>query len=364
MKREHIILSLFFLISAIVLYLFYRIIIPFLAPIAWAGVFAIIFFPVYEKILGKIKSKGLSSLIVCLLIITLILGPITYLFVALVGEATGAVTRINELIASGDMKKLMSFDLPWMKDLTEKISVYYDLSKINLDQIVKQAIESISGVILNQTSWLITNITRLVFSFVLMIFTLYYFFKDGDYVVQKAKRLMPLSRTQIDVSFRQFQDVVLAAMYGGVAVALIQGVAGGILFAAVGISSAVFWGAVMAFLSIIPILGAFLVYIPAGLILIISGAYVKGIVVIAVGTLVISQLDNLLRPYLISGRTSMHPLMLFFTILGGVYLLGLLGVVVGPLIGAVFVTLLDIFETRLHAKSDSVSDSAPGIGSE
>ncbi|HKK20690.1 MAG TPA: AI-2E family transporter, partial [candidate division Zixibacteria bacterium] len=148
-------------------------------------------------------------------------------------------------------------------------------------------------------------------------------------------------------------------MYGGVIVALIQGLVGGILFALVGIPSAVFWGAIMAFLSIIPILGAFLIYIPAGIILLIGGSYVKGIIVLAVGTLIISQLDNLIRPYLISGRTSMHPLMLFFTILGGVYLLGLLGVVVGPLIAAVFITLIKIFELKLHPETepDFVADA-------
>ncbi len=359
MKREYILVSLFFLITAIVFYLFYRLIIPFVAPIAWAAVFAILFFPLYEKILTKVKSKGVSSLIVCLIIIIIIIGPISYLFVALVGEAAGAVTKVNEMIKSGEIEKVLSFNLPWMQTLTHKLSAYYDISKINIDQMVKQAVEGISGVILNQTSWLITNITRLIFSFVLMIFTLYYFFKEGHYVIEKAKRLMPLTPAQVDTTFKHLHDVIQATMYGGVIVALIQGLVGGILFALVGIPSAVFWGAIMAFLSIIPILGAFLVYIPAGIILLIGGSYVKGLIVLAVGTLIISQLDNLIRPYLISGRTSMHPLMLFFTILGGVYLLGLLGVVVGPLIAAVFITLIKIFELKLHPETepDFVADA-------
>jgi len=353
MKSEYILVSLFFLITAIVFYLFYQIIIPFFAPLAWAAVFAILFFPLYEKVLQLTKSRGLSSLLVCIVIIILIIGPVTYLFVALVSEAANAVAKVDAMIKSGELEQMLAIDLPWLDAAKEKLSKYYDLSKINLDQIIKQSMESVSGVILNQTSWLITNITRLVFYFLLMIFALYYFFKDGEVLVQKTKRLMPLTANQINLTFRQLHDVIQATMYGGVVVALIQGLIGGILFAIVGIPSPIFWGAIMAFLSIIPFVGAFIVYVPAGLILIIGGSYIKGIIVIAIGSVVISQIDNVLRPFLISGRTSMHPLLLFFTILGGIYLFGLLGVVLGPIIAAIFVTLLKIFEFKLHPETEA-----------
>jgi predicted PurR-regulated permease PerM len=108
----------------------------------------------------------------------------------------------------------------------------------------------------------------------------------------------------------------------------------------------------MAFLSIIPFLGAFVVYVPAGIILVIGGSYIKGIIVIAIGIILISQIDNVLRPLLISGRAAMHPLLLFFAIMGGIALLGMLGIVVGPLIAAVFVTLLKILEIKLHPQAE------------
>lgn len=353
MKREYILVSLFFLIAAVIFYLFYQLIVPFFAPMAWAAVFAILFFPLYERVLTLVKSKGLASFLVCLLIIILIIGPITYLFVALVSEAANAVTKVNAMIKSGELEQLLAFDFPWFESVKEKLSQYYDLSKINLDEIIKQSIEGVSGVILNQTSWLVTNATRLVFYFVLMIFTMYYFFKDGELIVHKTKRLMPLTANQINVTFRQLHDVIQATMYGGVVVALIQGLIGGILFAIMGIPSPIFWGAIMGFLSIIPFVGAFIIYIPAGLILIIGGSYIKGIIMIVIGSVVISQIDNILRPFLISGRTSIHPLLLFFTILGGIYLFGLLGIVLGPLIAAVFVTLLKIFEFKLHPETEA-----------
>ncbi|MCH9024635.1 MAG: AI-2E family transporter [candidate division Zixibacteria bacterium] len=122
------------------------------------------------------------------------------------------------------------------------------------------------------------------------------------------------------------------------------------------ITSTVFWGAVMALLSIIPIVGAFVVYIPAGIVLMIGGSFVKGFLIIGIGIIIISQVDNVIRPLLISGRTSIHPLLLFFSILGGISLFGLLGLILGPLIAAVFITLLQILEYKLHPLKVADSD--------
>jgi len=348
MKREHILISLFFLITAIFFYLFYEIVVPFFAPIAWAAVFVIIFNPLYERLQRRVKSRVLSSLIMCTLIVVLIIGPLIYLFAALVREAADAVSAVNTMYQTGALDKYMTFNLPWFESIKHSLAPYYDLSQIDLDQLIKDSITKVSNVIFSQTSWIITNGTKAVFYFFLMIFTMYYFFQDGETLVHKLKRLTPLPSDQVRTAFSQLRDVIQATMYGGLVVALLQGILGGVMFAVLGIPSAVFWGAMMAFLAFIPLVGAFIVYVPAGIILILSGAYVKGIIVIAIGTLVISQTDNLVRPYLIAGKAQMHPLMLFFTIMGGIYLFGLLGIVVGPLIAAVFVTLLKTFETKLH----------------
>jgi len=357
MKREYILISLFFLIAAIFFYLFYRLIIPFFAPIVWAAVFAIIFFPLYERVRAKTKSSGLASILMCAFIVILIIGPMTYLLASLIKEAAEAVAKINKMYQSGELDKLLSFNLPWLEAIKGKLSEYLNSSDLNLQTIIKESSDKVSAVIFNQTSWIIANGSRMVFYFGLMVFTMYYFFKDGEQLVARLKRLMPLAESQVEVTFRQLRDVINATMYGGVVIALVQGLLGGILFAAVGIPSAVFWGAIMAFMSIIPLVGAFIVYVPASVILVIGGSYIKAIIVIAIGTLVISQVDNVLRPYMISGRTSMHPLLLFFTIMGGIALFGLLGIVVGPLIAAVFITLLQIFEFKLHPEDEAAPPS-------
>jgi predicted PurR-regulated permease PerM len=351
MKREYVLITLFLFISAVLFYLFFELIIPFFAPIIWAAVFAVLFYPLYERLQKRIKRKGLCALIMCMLVLVLIIGPLGYLTVALIGEATNAIEYVNALYRSGELNEILTFDLPWVEVLKERLSQYYDLSKIDLDVVAKDAANELSKIVVTQTSTLLKNGVKLGFYFVLMFFTLYYFFKDGTEVVKKIRRLLPLTPTQVNATFDLLHDVIQATMYGGVTVALIQGLLGGLLFWAVGIPSAVFWGSMMAFLSVVPVLGAFLVYIPAGLILIVGGSWIKGLIVIVVGTVVISQIDNVLRPYLIAGKTSIHPLLLFFSIIGGIAAFGLLGIVIGPLIAAGFLTLLKIFEFKLHPEA-------------
>lgn len=357
MKREYVLISLFFLVSAIFFYLFYRIIVPFFVPIAWAAVFAILFHPFYRRLVPRVRREGLASVLMCLLIFLLIIGPVGYLMVQLVNEAAQAVSYVNNMYKTGELKEMLSLDVPWVQSLKESLSQYYDLSRIDLDEIIKDAANAISQIVVQQTSAIIANGAQIVFYFVLMFFTMYYFFIDGGRLVNRLRRLMPLTEEQVNLTFKQLYDIIQATMYGGLVVAVVQGLIGGIIFWAVGIPSAVFWGGIMAFLSIIPIVGAFIVYIPAGIILIIAGSWVKGIVVILIGTLVISQIDNVLRPYLISGKAAMHPLLLFFSIMGGISLFGLLGIIVGPMVAAVFVTLLRIFETRLHSEEIKASDA-------
>ncbi len=355
MKRDQILIVLFLLFTALFFYLFYQMVIGFFIPICWAAVFAISFSPLYQKLLKKLKYRGLTSALMCFFIIVLIIGPFAYLFAVLVNEAALAVAKVNAMYQSGQLDAFLSFEIPWIKAITEKLSQYFDLSQFNLNNLVKQVADNVGQFLFSQTGWLISNGTRFIFYFGLMVFTMYYFFKDGEAVVKQVKTLVPLSKEQVNRIFKQLREVIYATMYGGVVVALLQGLLGGILFAIFGISSPVFWGAVMALLSIIPFVGAFVIYIPAGMVLIFSGAYVKGILLMGLGIGIVSQVDNIVRPFLISGKTSMHPLLLFFSMLGGIALFGLLGVVLGPLIAAVFVTLLKILELKLH---DETIDAA------
>jgi predicted PurR-regulated permease PerM len=354
MKREYFFITLFLTIVAIFFYLFYRLMVPFFTPIAWAGILVIVFYPLYKWLYSKLRLKWLASLLACILISLIIIGPAIYLLASLVGEAADLVQYLNEEYQSGRLNKYLSLNIPFINAIKDKLSDYPQLANLDIQSIIKDTVSTITKAMGSQTTKVIANISKTFFYFVLMLFSMFFFFRDGDRIVAFLKRITPLKDEQINVMYDHLLQVIEGIMYGGVIIAFIQGALCGITFAAVGIPSPVFWGAVMTFLAFLPVVGPFLVYIPAAIILLLGGSIVEGVVVIIAGT-AISQIDNFLRPQLFSGKTSMHTLLLFFSIMGGVAMFGLLGIVLGPLITAVFLSLLKVYEVSLgQEKSEPV----------
>jgi len=354
MRKDYTATILFFLLVAIFFYLFYRLMVPFFAPIVWAGILVIVCYPLYNIILKKVRSTTLASLISCFLILIIILVPSIYLLASLVNEAADAVQKINEAYQKGNLDGLFAPMTPLLNLIKNKLNSYPQLANVDFVSIVKDAMSSVTKAIGSQATTVIANISKTIFYFLLMLFTMFFFFRDGERIIAFLKRITPIEKEQVAYLYSHFRKVIEGMMYGGMVMALIQGLLGGILFAIMGISSAVLWGAVMAFLAFIPIVGPFLVYIPAGIILILGGSYVKGILIIAIGSLVISQIDNFIRPLLFAGKTQTHTLMLFFSIMGGIYMFGLLGIVLGPFIAAVFISILKMFELQLHPPPEIV----------
>ncbi|MDZ4724093.1 MAG: AI-2E family transporter [candidate division Zixibacteria bacterium] len=356
MKRRDFFAGLFILLCIVCFYLFYKLIVPFFVPIAWAIILAITFHPLFRWFSARMKSPDLAATAVCVVVLLLILGPVSYLFIALVNEAYGIVRHVDNAYKSGELQRYFTYDPPWFSSIKIKLSPYMDVSNINLAGLVRDAIEKVTGLVVGKSTWIATNVTKSLLYFFIIMFSLFYFLRDGNRWVDKLKRITPLTNSQIDATYTQLREIIEATMYSGVAIALLQGLLGGIIFWIFGLQSPIFWGAVMAFLSLIPFIGGFLVYIPGGLILIFDGSPGKGILVIALGIILVSQADNFLRPYLLAGRTALHPLLLFFTLMGGVLMFGLLGVVIGPVIAAVFFTLVRIIELKLTWRETKVDE--------
>ncbi len=349
MKKEYFLIALFFLVTGIFFFLFYKLMAPFFTPVVWGGVLVIVFFPLYRWVGKKFKSPNISSFVTCVIIFFVIIGPAVYLLASLVGETSDAFTRVNSAYQSGELKTYFSKYLPFVEGIKNRLlSVYPDLANIDFDSVIKDAVATVSKIIGAKATSVLADITKTLFQFILTLFAMFFFFRDGDKIVAYLKRLTPLEPDNINITYSYLKEVIEGTMYGGVAMAIIQGALGGILFAIMGIDSAVFWGAIMAFLAFLPLIGPFLIYIPAGLYLILSGSIIKGIIIIAIGTIVISQIDNFVRPMLFRGKTKMHTLLLFFSIMGGIVAFGLVGVVLGPLVTAIFLTLLKIFELKIR----------------
>jgi len=190
---------------------------------------------------------------------------------------------------------------------------------------------------------IIKGLSTFVIGFFFTLLSLYYLFKDGGRLFEKMKQVIPLPSKERDLLIRRFEEMVYATIYGGILIAVVQGLLGGLSFWILGLSSPVFWGTAMAFLSFIPVGGTALVWAPASVLLFIQEAYLKGIILLVIGIFGISMVDNLLRPLLISTRTKIHPLLLFFAVLGGIQVFGLIGLVAGPLIVTLFLSLIEIY---------------------
>ena len=377
MKKEYFFITIFFSLLVLSFYLFYALMAPFLKSMCWAAIFAIIFHPLYAKLKSRVHSDNLRALILTSLIVVLIIGPFTMLGVALVQEAIGMFDHFSTFVESGKLDSLLDFkNSPLYLYIQDKLAGYVDLSQLDLRVIIENSLKSVSKIALSQVTNILANTGRVMFQFGMMVFFMFFLFRDGAELFDRIKSIIPMSVERADITVNHLKKVIEGTMYGGLVVSLIQGVLGGVLFVIMGLPSPVFWGAFMAFLAFIPIVGPFLIYVPAGLILILTGSTVKGVLLIAIGTIAVSQIDNILRPLLVSGKTGMHTMLLFVSIMGGVNLFGLLGIVMGPFIAAVFVSMFDIFRLKLaedrepslatepaiEVIEDTVEDNAPSDG--
>lgn len=349
-KREHVFLAALLAFIVGVFVLFYKLIVPFFAPIAWAVVFVVTCSPAHRWLAARVRPRGLAALISTTAVAVLILGPSIWLVVTLVGEAR----NLYEWIQSGDWTSEAIAELahridPVIQTLGEKLGGFVDLSKWDFQSVALNFIGKLSKWIVDNTTATLANVGKVALQFLMMLLTMYYLFKDGAPLFENVRASIPLPRERAGQMLSHVTDVVRATIYGGLVVAAIQGTLGGLLFLVLGLPSPVLWGAVMAFFALIPLLGAFVVYVPAAIILFAGGSYVKAVVLLAVGAAVVSQIDNFLRPMLISGRTQMHPLLLFFSIAGGVSVFGLLGLVLGPVVAALFVGLFEVYRMTIHA---------------
>jgi predicted PurR-regulated permease PerM len=348
MKKEYFRLFIFAGLTILAGYLFYRMLQPFLTPLCWGAIFAIVFYPIYEKLRRWIKSDTLRAIVVTLLVLIVIIGPVAYLGVALVQEAITMFDHFSGWVDSGKLTALNDLkNTPIYQMLQTRLAPYVDLSHLDLQVILENSMKTISTFALNQATGILTNTGKMLFQFILMIFFLFFFIRDGKALLDQIKAVIPLSPDKAAATVADLKKIVQSNMYGGLVVALIQGFLGGTLFLIMGLRSPVFWGAFMAFLALLPLIGPFLIYIPAGIILVLTGSPIKGILLIAIGSVVVSQVDNFLRPILASRDTGMHTMLLFISIMGGAAVFGLIGIVLGPVIAAVFVTVFDIFRLKL-----------------
>ena len=337
-------------VTAICLYLCWRMVQPFLGVIAWATVLVIVFYPVHKRLAQRIGHPSLSALVSCALVILIILVPIALITLAVFNELANAAQS---------MQSALNYILDPNSRITGPIlnflSRFIDVSQLYSEEFLTERLKGVSGQLAGRTLGFLGGLAGVIVQVFFVIFTMYYFFKDGENIFRTVRDSLPLEREQAESIMSRTREVIDASVYGVLTIAIIQGTLGGFAFWLLGLPSALIWGVAMTFLSMVPMLGAFLVWVPAAIYLALSGHYVKAVLLALWGTLVIGMIDNFLRPTLVGSRTRLHELLIFFSVLGGLHVFGVLGVVLGPVVLAITLALIDVY--RAAGKASTANSS-------
>jgi predicted PurR-regulated permease PerM len=331
----------------VALYLCWAMLQPFIEVLLWAVVLVIVFMPVHRRVRARVGSPGWSAMLSCLLVVVVILVPLTLVTLAIVREMTHIAQSLQpkpgeEGAAQAGMAGLLDPNSPYVGKVLGWVGQYVDLEQFNSQQFIAERLKSLGGALAGRTLGFVGGAVGFVVEIFFVIFTMYYFFRDGERLREAVYNILPLDDRRAHEIIDRTQEVISASVYGVLVIALIQGTLGGIAFWVLGLPSPLLWGVVMVFLSMIPMAGAFVVWVPAALYLLATGHWGKAIMLTVWGAVVIGSVDNFLRPKLVGEKTRLHELLIFFSVLGGLQVFGVIGLVLGPVVVAITIALLDV----------------------
>ncbi len=332
---ERLATALFYGAVLLLAYLVFRIFEPFLVPLGWAAVLVVFFHPLHarlDKRLGKTSAAAASTLGVTLILIV----PALLLITLSIRQGWEAAVGIQHAVAAGR--------LPWVTRawawIVERAP---GEAPADLATLVRQGAERVAGFLAAEAGTLLRNTVVFLFEFFVMVFALFYFFRDADGIMVWMRRVLPFEESHRDRMITEARNLIFASVTTSLIVAAVQGLVGGLAFALVGLGAAVFWGLAMAFFSFLPVVGAWGIWAPAAVWLMATGRWGRGLMLVGISVVVTASVDNFLRPMLISGRARLSGLLIFIGVLGGVAVFGMLGVVLGPIIVATAAGILDTY---------------------
>lgn len=338
--------------TGIALYLCWKMLEPFVAVLAWATVLVVAFYPVHRRLLARTKRPGTSALVSCLLVVVTILLPVTLIIFALVHEMSGFADNLKANVSA-----LLDPNSPVTGRFLNWLGQYVNVEQLRSQDFLAERLKGISGALAGRTLGFVGGVVGVIIEIFFVIFTMYYLFRDGHRIVDALPEVLPLERAQSEKILARTREVISASLYGVLVIASIQGALGGLMFWVLGLPSPLVWAVVMMMLSMIPMAGAFIVWVPAAIFLAVSGFWVKAIILTAWGALVIGTVDNFLRPKLVGEKTKLHELFIFFSVLGGLKVFGILGIVLGPVVLAITLALLDVFRQVEKTEDDTRQES-------
>lgn len=348
----------FLLLLALVTVAFFWIISPFFGAVFWAIVLALMFMPVHRRLCAQLRGRdtlaALGTLLFCMVIVVV---PMIFVVGAMVDEATSFTQRLR----TGEFNPRTYFEqiqnaLPgWSRDLLGRFGLF------NAQDVVDKLTAAVvqGGQALTTRALAIgQNTLMLLVNLGIMLYLLFFFLRDGRDLAQTIRRAVPMQRQHTDFLLSKFATVVRATVKGTVVVALVQGMLGGVAFAFLGIHGAVLWGVVMSVLSLLPAIGAALVWAPVAIYLIATGSMIEGLGLAAWGAGVMGMVDNLLRPILVGKETKLPDYLVLLSTIGGLSIFGVNGFLIGPAIAALFVATWALFS---HEEGATPEDAAVAV---
>jgi predicted PurR-regulated permease PerM len=322
---------------------FLWLLLPYYGAVLWAAILAILFRPLYRWLLhalgGRANLAAALSLLACICIVVI---PGALVLGSLAQEATSLYERISsQQYDLGTILQQIQNALP-----TFVMDALAALGLGNLSEIqssVTSFLGQVAQTMAAQAVLIGQGTVQFAVGLGVMLYLLFFLFRDGHTLALAIRRASPLKDRYTDQIFRKFASVVKATVKGNVIIAIVQGAIGGVTFWLLGLEAALLWGVLMALLSLLPAVGAALVWVPIACYLLLSGDYVRGITLLAVGALVISMIDNLLRPPLVGKDLRLPDYVILISTVGGISLVGINGFVIGPLIAAMFVAVWSLF---------------------
>lgn len=320
---------------------------PYMNSIIMAFILSLLCLPIHNRIEQKLVNKpNTAALLSCFLLTVMIVIPFGFFANAIVQQAGLFSKTAYEWVNLGKAQLLL--DHPFTQKFISAINQIYPFDDINSEMILTQAggtISKLGSGVLNISAKLVGNVTQVLTSFMLMLFVLFFLLRDHEFLVEKIRHVVPLSRSQENRLLDEVENVAKSAMLGSFATAVVQGIVGGFAMWLVGFPG-LFWGMMMGFCSFIPMIGTALIWLPTAIYLILTNEWQWGVFLIVWGVLVIGSIDNFVRPLVMQGNSGMNTLLIFFSLIGGIQLFGLLGLIYGPLIFGLFLALFGLYEAE------------------
>ncbi|HMO78138.1 MAG TPA: AI-2E family transporter [Candidatus Paceibacterota bacterium] len=344
MKFNYIQQTFFFVLLITTSLLFFWMLGKYLLPVFWAIVIAIIFYPLFLNLSRRLKGRNSTAAILAIgAVVLMVVLPLTLIGGLIVQESVELYQKLSQ-----NPGELQGFSL---LDQAEKLATYlepYGVSQATAAERLREWTASASQTIASS----LISVSQVTLSFVIstaiMLYLLFFFFRDGVKIKETLIHYIPLGNAYEQRLFIRFAETSRAVVKGSLTIALIQGTLGGIVFWIVGITNPVLWGAAMAFLAIIPAVGPAIIWVPASIILIANGSIWEGVTIIVVGIVLISVIDEFLRPVLVGRGSKMPDAIVLLSTIGGLTTFGVTGFVVGPIIAAFFLSLWVMFEEKYH----------------